>query len=165
LGIRRRTLSATKTVSVLSRMQMQVHYHSPTESKPQSHGSRSPANLALSTASTRSPPLEESRDPNCIYIAQIRQDESNAHLNTPITGRAAPSEKAGCYSTRRIQGVTGIQDGISTADTTAGKEGERECSSTRSGARVAAHIGRPSSGLLEESAGTRRERWSAEPTS
>ena len=40
-----------------------------------------------------------------------------------------------------------MQDWVSTAARTARKQGEREYSKTRSGARVAAHIARPSSVL------------------
>lgn len=97
----------------------------------------------LSTASTQPPSLEESRAPNRTNTAQVRRDESlsvNAHLNAPNTQRAAPSEKAGGYSIRSVQGVTGIQDVVSTAARTAGKQGERECSKNRSGARAAAHV-------------------------
>jgi hypothetical protein len=104
----------------------------------------------FSTASTQPPSLEESRAPNRTNTAQVRRDESlsaNAHLNAPNTQSAAPSEKAGGYSIRGIQGVAGMQDGASTAARTAGKHGERECSKTRSGARVAAHVASFSSTL------------------
>jgi hypothetical protein len=41
----------------------------------------------------------------------------------------------------------GIQDGVPTAARAAGKQEERECSKTGSEARVATHVGRPSSVL------------------
>ena len=85
--------------------------------------------LPSSTASTQPPPLEEPRAHNCTNTAPVRRDESlsaNAHLNAPNTQRAALSEKAGGYSIRSIQGVTGMQNAVPTAARTAGKQGERE---------------------------------------
>ena len=104
----------------------------------------------LSTASTQPPPLEEARAPNYTNTTQVRRDESlsaNAHLNAPNTQRTALSEKAGGYSIRSIQGVTGIQDWVPIATRTAGKQGERECSKTGSEAPVTTHAGSSSSVL------------------
>jgi hypothetical protein len=47
LGIRKRTLSTTKKVSVPSREPMQVHGQSPAESKPPSHGLGLPASVVF----------------------------------------------------------------------------------------------------------------------
>jgi hypothetical protein len=104
----------------------------------------------LSTASTQPPSSELSLAPNRTNTAQVRRDESlsaNAHLNAPDTQRAAPFEKADGYSIRSIQGDASVQNWVSTATRTAEKQGERECSKTRSGARVAAHVARSGSVL------------------
>jgi len=101
-------------------------------------------------SSTQPPSLEESRTSNRTNTSQVRRDESlsaNAHLTAPNTQRAAPSEKAGGDSIRSIQGITGIQDRVSTAVKTTGKQGEGECSKTGSGARAVAHVARSSSVL------------------
>jgi hypothetical protein len=93
-----------------------------------------------STASSQPLSLEKSRTPNRTNTAQILQDEllsASAHLNAQ---RAAPSGKEGGYSIQSIQGIAGIQDEVSTA---ARKQGQRECSRTGSGPRVAAHVARP----------------------
>jgi hypothetical protein len=100
-----------------------------------------------STASSQPLSLEKSRTPNRTNTAQVLRGEplsANAHLNAQ---RPAPSGKGGGYSIQSIQGVTGLQDEVSTAAGTAGKQGQRECSRTGSGPRVAAHVARPRSVL------------------
>ena len=115
----------------------------------------------LSTASTQPPSFEVSLVPNRTNTAQVQRDESlsaNAHLNTPDTQRAAPSEKADDYRIRSIQGDASVQNWVSTAARTAGKQGERECSKTGSGARVAAHVARSGSVLKRTGAQNVRSR-------
>ncbi len=94
-----------------------------------------------STASSQPLSLEKSRTPNRTNTAQVLRDEplsASAHLNAQ---RAAPSGKEG-GSIQSIQGVAGIQDEVSTAAGTAGKQGQRGCSRTGSGPQVAAHVAR-----------------------
>lgn len=84
--------------------------------------------------------LEKTRVPNHTNTAQILREEpfsANTHLNTQ---KVAPSAKEGGYSIQNIQGVAGIQDEVSAAAGTAGKQGQRKCSRTVSGPQVAAHV-------------------------
>ncbi|KIN03078.1 hypothetical protein OIDMADRAFT_27538 [Oidiodendron maius Zn] len=84
--------------------------------------------------------LEKTRAPNHTNTAQILRDEpfsANTHLNAQ---KVAPSAKEGDYSIQNMQGVAGIQEEASSAAGTAGKQGQRECSRTRSGPQVAAHV-------------------------
>ena len=72
--------------------------------------------------------------------AQVLRDKplsANTHLNTQ---KVAPSAKEGGYSIQNIQGVAGIQDEVSAAAGTAGKQGQRKCPRTVSGPQVAAHV-------------------------
>jgi hypothetical protein len=104
----------------------------------------------LSTALTQPPSSELSLAPTRTNTAQVRRDESlsaNAHLNAPETQRAASFEKADGYSIRSIQGNASVQNWVSTVIRTAGKQGERECLKTRSGAWVAAYVTRSGSVL------------------
>ncbi|CZR66028.1 uncharacterized protein PAC_15928 [Phialocephala subalpina] len=99
-----------------------------------------------STASSQPLSLEKSRAPNRTNTAQVLRDEplsADAHLNAPNAQRAAPSGKEGGCSIQSMQGVAGMQDEVSTAAGSAGKQGQRGCSRTGSGPRVAAHIARP----------------------
>jgi hypothetical protein len=131
-------------------------------SKPDAIGTPKPpgaiAGRCRSTASSQPHSLEKSRTQNRTNMAQVLRDEpllANAHLNAQ---RAAPFGKGGGYSIQSIQGVTGIQDKVSIAAGTAGKQGQRECSRTGSGPRVAAHVAR-SRNVLKR---TRYTTWEVE---
>jgi hypothetical protein len=119
-------------------------------SKPDAIGTpKLPGAIAGQRRPTSSQPLslEKSRTPKRTNTAQVLRDEplsASAHLNAQ---RAAPSGKEGGYSVQIMQGVAGIQDEVSAAAGTAGKQGQRECSRTGSGPQVAAHVAKSRNAL------------------
>jgi hypothetical protein len=114
-------------------------------SKPDATGTPKPPTAIAgqcrphSTAPSQPLSLEKSRAPNRTNTAQVLRDEPlsvDAHLDAPDTQSAAPSGKEGGYSIQSIQGVAGVQDGVSIVAGTAGKQGQRECLRTGSAAHI-----------------------------
>merc|ERR1712000_802142 len=105
--------------------------------------------------------LEKSRAPNRTNTAQALRDKPlsvDAHLNAPDAQSAAPSGKEGGYSIKSIQGVAGVQDGINSC---------WDCWETGTKGVLNGRIRSSCSEVsqcLEENAGTRHGRGSAEPT-
>jgi hypothetical protein len=87
------------------------------------------------------------------FSRKISNPKSYEHSPSPARrtslGKRTSQCPKGCsfregtwLSIQSIQGVAGIQDEVSTAAGTAGKQGQRERSRTGSGPRVAAHVAR-----------------------
>jgi hypothetical protein len=114
-------------------------------SKPDATGTPKPPTAITSQyrphSITPSQPLslEKSRAPNHTNTAKALRDEPlsvDVHLNTPDAQSATPSGKEGSYSIQSIQGITGVQDGVSTAARTTRKQGQREYLRIRSAAHI-----------------------------